>query len=156
MDLRPGLDEIVNRIFGQHVEEGVERLAQCGVQAAAVDQRTIGRAVVERFLDSGAAVAIWDRDLDLAQKTAAALQRHGRVIAVAADVTAYTDVERAHAETLQAFGRIDILVNNAGISGPNTPTWDYPLEAWRQVMAINLDGPFHCARALAPGMIAQN
>ena len=116
----------------------------------------IGRAVVERFLDSGAAVAIWDRDLDLAQKTAAALQRHGRVIAVAANVTAYDAVERAHAETLQAFGRIDILVNNAGISGPNAATWDYPLEAWRQVMAINLDGPFHCARALAPGMIAQN
>jgi 3-oxoacyl-[acyl-carrier protein] reductase len=116
----------------------------------------IGRAVVERFLDSGAAVAIWDRDLDLAQKTAAELQRRGRVIAVVADVTDYAAVERAHAETLQAFGRIDILVNNAGISGPNAPTWDYPLEAWRQVMAINLDGAFHCARALAPGMIAQN
>jgi 3-oxoacyl-[acyl-carrier protein] reductase len=116
----------------------------------------IGRAIVERFLDSGAAVAIWDRDLALAQKTAAELKARGKVAAVAADVTDYASVERARDETLKAFGRIDILVNNAGIAGPNTTTWDYPLDAWRQVMAINLDGPFHCCRAIAPLMVSQN
>ncbi|HEY8000142.1 MAG TPA: SDR family NAD(P)-dependent oxidoreductase, partial [Pseudolabrys sp.] len=116
----------------------------------------IGRAIVERFLESGAAVAIWDRDLKLAQKTAAELKSRGRVIAIAVDVTKYSDVERARNETLKAFGRVDILVNNAGIAGPNVKTWDYPLEAWRDVLSINLDGPFHCCRALAPGMIAQN
>jgi len=118
----------------------------------------IGRAIVERFLDSGAAVAIWDRDLDLARKTADALRSRGRVAAVAAvavDVTQYADVERARDATLKAFGRIDILVNNAGIAGPNVTTWDYPLEAWRSVMSINLDGPFHCCKAVAPTMIAQ-
>jgi NAD(P)-dependent dehydrogenase (short-subunit alcohol dehydrogenase family) len=116
----------------------------------------IGRAIVERFLESGATVAIWDRDLPLAKKTADELTKRGRVIAVAVDVTQYKDVERAREETLKAFGRIDILVNNAGIAGPNVTTWDYPLEAWRQVMSINLDGPFHCCRAVTPGMIAQN
>jgi len=116
----------------------------------------IGRAIVERFLDSGAAVAIWDRDLALAQQIAAALTGRGRVTAVAVDVTDYGAVERARDATLAEFQRIDILVNNAGISGPNTKTWDYPLEAWRSVLAINLDGPFHCCRALAPAMIAQN
>ena len=116
----------------------------------------IGRAIAERFLASGACVAIWDRDLALAQNTAAELQERGRVVAVAADVSAYADVERARNETLRAFGRIDILVNNAGISGPNVPTVDYPLNAWRAVMAVNLDGPFHCCRAVAPGMVAQN
>jgi 2-dehydro-3-deoxy-L-rhamnonate dehydrogenase (NAD+) len=116
----------------------------------------IGRAIVERFLDSGAAVAIWDRDLALAQKTVTDLKSRGRVAAIAADVTKYTDVERARDETLKALGRIDILVNNAGIAGPNVETWDYPLDAWRQVLSINLDGPFHCCRALAPLMIAQN
>ena len=94
----------------------------------------IGRAIVERFLDSGAAVAIWDRDLALAQKTAAELQGRGTVAAFAADVTKYADVERARDETLKAFGRIDILVNNAGIAGPNMKTWDYPVDAWRQVL----------------------
>jgi len=116
----------------------------------------IGRAIVERFLESGAAVAIWDRDLALAQKTVTELKNRGRVAAIAVDVTKYADVERARAETLKSFGRVDILVNNAGIAGPNVKTWDYPLDAWRDVLSINLDGPFHCCRALAPGMIAQN
>ena len=116
----------------------------------------IGRAIVERFLDSGAAVAIWDRDIELAKKTAAELKSRGRVTPVAVDVTNYSDVERARDETVKAFGRIDILVNNAGIAGPNVKTWDYPLDAWREVMSVNLDGPFHCCRALAPLMIAQN
>ena len=118
--------------------------------------RGIGRAIVERFLDSGAVVAIWDRDVDLAKKTAAELQKRGRILPVAVDVTNYSDVERAREETLKTLGRIDILVNNAGIAGPNVKTWDYPLDAWRSVLAINLDGPFHCCRALAPTMIAQN
>jgi 2-dehydro-3-deoxy-L-rhamnonate dehydrogenase (NAD+) len=116
----------------------------------------IGRAIVERFLDSGAAVAIWDRDLALAQKTAQELKARGRVAAVAVDVTDYEDVEGAREATLADFERIDILVNNAGIAGPNVKTWEYPLEAWRDVLSINLDGPFHCCRAVAPVMIAQN
>ncbi|MGB9295676.1 MAG: SDR family NAD(P)-dependent oxidoreductase [Pseudolabrys sp.] len=116
----------------------------------------IGRAIVERFLDSGAVVVIWDRDVDLAKKTAAELQKRGRILPVAVDVTNYSDVERAREETLKTLGRIDILVNNAGIAGPNVKTWDYPLDAWRSVLSINLDGPFHCCRALTPTMIAQN
>jgi 2-dehydro-3-deoxy-L-rhamnonate dehydrogenase (NAD+) len=116
----------------------------------------IGRAIVERFLASGAGIAIWDRDRDLAQKTAAELKGRGRVVVVAVDVTAYGDVERAREETVKAFDRVDILVNNAGVAGPNVPTWEYPLEAWHDVLSINLNGPFHCCRALAPLMIAQN
>jgi 2-dehydro-3-deoxy-L-rhamnonate dehydrogenase (NAD+) len=116
----------------------------------------IGRAIVERFLDSGAAVAIWDRDRKLADATAGELKARNRVAAVAVDVTKLAEVERARDETTAAFGRIDILINNAGIAGPNVKTWDYPPAAWAQVMAVNLDGPFHCCRALVPGMIAQN
>jgi 2-dehydro-3-deoxy-L-rhamnonate dehydrogenase (NAD+) len=116
----------------------------------------IGRAIVERFLDSGAAVAIWDRDLALAKKTAADLAKSGRVIAVGVDVTQYSDVESARDETLKALGRIDILVNNAGIAGMNTATWDYPIDEWRKVLSINLDGQFHCCKAIAPAMMAQN
>ena len=115
----------------------------------------IGRAIVERFLDSGASVMIWDRDTALAQKTAEALKGRGRVAVQGVDVTDYADVERARDATLKAFGTIDILVNNAGIAGPNVTTWDYPLDAWRQVMSINLDGPFHCCKAVAPTMLAR-
>jgi NAD(P)-dependent dehydrogenase (short-subunit alcohol dehydrogenase family) len=114
----------------------------------------IGRAIVERFLASGAAVAIWDRDKALADKAAGALR--GKVTTFAVDVTNYAEVERARDDTVKALGRVDILVNNAGVAGPNVPTWEYPLQAWRDVLSINLDGPFHCCRALAPLMIAQN
>ena len=49
-------------------------------------------------------------------------------------------------------GRIDALVCSAGITGPNTTTWDYPVDAWRQVMAVNVDGVFLCNRAIVPIM----
>ena len=114
----------------------------------------IGRAIVERFLDSGATVAIWDRDKALAEKTAGELNNRGKAIAVACDVTDLKDVERAREDTVKPFGRVDILVNNAGIAGMNTTTWEYPTEEWQQVMRVNLDGPFHCCRALVPQMIA--
>jgi 3-oxoacyl-[acyl-carrier protein] reductase len=116
----------------------------------------IGRAIVERFLDSGAAVAIWDRDSALAKKTAGEIARRGKAVAVSVDVTEFKDVARARDETVKAFGRVDILVNNAGIAGLNTTTWDYPVDEWRKVMSLNLDGQFHCCKAIAPGMIAQN
>jgi len=116
----------------------------------------IGRAIVERYLESGAAVAIWDRNRSLVDKTATELKDRGRVITFDADVANYQSVEQGRDATLAAFGRIDILVNNAGIGGPTATTWDYPLDAWRQVMAVNLDGPFHCCRAVVPQMIANN
>jgi 3-oxoacyl-[acyl-carrier protein] reductase len=116
----------------------------------------IGRAVVERLLDGGAAVAIWDRDKAFAERTAKELASRGKVIAIGVDVTDYAAVERARDETLKAFGKIDILVNNAGIAGPIAKTWEHTLDQWNQVMAINLNGPFHCCKAIVPGMIAQN
>jgi 2-dehydro-3-deoxy-L-rhamnonate dehydrogenase (NAD+) len=116
----------------------------------------IGRAIVERFLDSGAAVAIWDRDKGLADKTADELSNRGKTTAVACDVTQLAEVERARDATLKTFDRIDILVNNAGIAGPNIKTWEYPPEAWAEVMRVNLDSQFYCCRAVVPLMIAQN
>ena len=116
----------------------------------------IGRAITERFLESGAAVAIWDRDDKLAQQTVAELKGRGRVIAVKVDVTQFADIEKARDATVKELGRIDILVNNAGITGPNVTTWEYPVEAWQSVMRINLDGPFMCCKAVVPSMIAQN
>jgi 3-oxoacyl-[acyl-carrier protein] reductase len=116
----------------------------------------IGRAIVERFLDSGATVAIWDRDRALTAKAIEELQARGCVIAFDADVSDNRAVEKACNATLSAFERIDILVNNAGIGGPTSTTWEYPIDAWRDVMAVNLDGSFYCCRAVVPQMIANN
>jgi 3-oxoacyl-[acyl-carrier protein] reductase len=80
----------------------------------------------------------------------------GRVIAFDADVSNNRAVEQACGATLSAFSRIDILVNNAGIGGPTSTTWDYPIDAWREVMAVNLDGSFYCCRAVVPQMITNN
>jgi 2-dehydro-3-deoxy-L-rhamnonate dehydrogenase (NAD+) len=116
----------------------------------------IGRAIVDRFLASGARVAIWDRDRDAADKAVTELGASNRSAAFAVDVTRLDAVERARDDTLQAFGEIDILVNNAGIAGPNVPTWEYPPAAWQEVLAINLTGPFNGCRAVVPHMIARN
>jgi 2-dehydro-3-deoxy-L-rhamnonate dehydrogenase (NAD+) len=114
----------------------------------------IGRAVTERFLASGANVAIWDYDKALADKTAAALC--ASVLAVACDVTDAASVAAARDATLVKFNRVDILVNNAGITGPNGPVWEVTLADWQRVFAVNVDGPFNCCHALVPGMITQN
>lgn len=116
-----------------------------------------GRAITERFLDSGAAgVAIWDRDKPLADKTAAELESRGRAVAIATDVAELKSVERARDETLVTFGRVDILVNNAGLGGATFKTWEYPVDNWKDVMSVNIDGVFHCCRAIVPTMITQN
>ena len=116
----------------------------------------IGRAIVERLLDSGAAVSIWDRDGKVAEKTAAELKRNRQVEAIAVDVSKVAEIDAARDATVKSLGRIDILVNNAGITGPNLKTWEYPPEDWSKVMAVNLDSQFYCCRAIAPLMIAQN
>jgi 2-dehydro-3-deoxy-L-rhamnonate dehydrogenase (NAD+) len=113
-----------------------------------------GKAIVERFVQSGAKVAIWDRDIALAEKTAKALDNS--VTAIACDVGDPASVAAARERTLERFGRIDILVNNAGIAGAIAKTWETDVDDWHQVMRINLDGPFICSRAVVPLMIAQN
>jgi NAD(P)-dependent dehydrogenase (short-subunit alcohol dehydrogenase family) len=116
----------------------------------------IGRAIVARLLESGAGIAIWDRDRALAEKTAGELSNLGKVVPVVCDVTKQQEIERARDATVKALGRIDILVNNAGIAGPNVKTWEYSPDDWSQVMRVNLDSQFFCCRAVVPLMIAQN
>ena len=61
-------------------------------------------------------------------------------------------MEAALRETQASAGGIDILVNNAGIAGPNMPTWEYPVDDWRRVIDIDLNGPFVVSRAVVPLM----
>jgi 3-oxoacyl-[acyl-carrier protein] reductase len=116
----------------------------------------IGRAVVERLLEGGAAVAIWDLDEPLAREAAAELSGRGQVMAAAADVSNEDDVERARSETVKRLGEIDILVNSAGVAGQNVTVAEHPIAEWDRVIRINLRSQFLCCRALLPGMIARN
>ena len=113
----------------------------------------IGRAIAERYIASGARVAIWDLDKGFADKTVKELGQAAKAYAV--DVTNPESIDAAVKATLADFKRIDILVNNAGIAGGNAPTWELPVADWQRVMKINLDGPFYCCRAVVPTMIAQ-
>jgi NAD(P)-dependent dehydrogenase (short-subunit alcohol dehydrogenase family) len=113
-----------------------------------------GKAITERFLKSGARIAIWDRDTALAEKTARALG--AGVTPIPCDVTDDKSVAKALDATMKALGKVDILVNNAGIAGANAKTWETDVEEWRKVMRVNLDGPFICSRAVVPLMVAQN
>ncbi len=113
-----------------------------------------GRAIAERFVASGAKVAIWDNDQTLAEKTAREIG--AGVTAFKVDVTDLAAVERVRDETLKTLGKIDIFVNNAGIAGVNKTVWETDFEEWRKVLRINLDGPFICCKAIAPVMVKQN
>jgi NAD(P)-dependent dehydrogenase (short-subunit alcohol dehydrogenase family) len=113
-----------------------------------------GRAITERFVASGAKVAIWDHDHALAETTAKAIGPD--VTAFAVDVSDPAAVEKATQATLTTLGKIDILVNNAGIAGVNKTVWETDLDEWRRVLRINLDGPFICCKAIVPSMLKQN
>ena len=111
----------------------------------------IGLAIAQRLAVSGARVCLWDVDRATADAAAADI---GDAIAVTVDATDPASVDAGVQETLAAFGTIDILVNNAGISGPNVPTWEYPVEEWQKVIDLDLTGVFLCCRAVAPQMIS--
>ena len=116
----------------------------------------IGRAITERLIASGAQVAIWDFDESYLQKTTNELKDKGTVTSFRVDVTDSDGVDRAAADSAAAMGRIDILVASAGMAGPNAETWTYPVQAWKQVIDVNLNGVFHCCRSVVPFMMKQN
>lgn len=112
----------------------------------------IGLETSRRLLASGlAALTIWDRN---EQALAEASKRLGNVETRAVDVADPRSVEAAAREAHKSMGRVDILVNSAGITGPNTTTWDYPVDEWRAVIDINLNGTFFCLRSVLPIMKA--
>jgi NAD(P)-dependent dehydrogenase (short-subunit alcohol dehydrogenase family) len=114
-----------------------------------------GRAITERFLQSGASVSIWDLDAAEVAKAAGEMSKLGTVHTVGVDVSNLAQVDAATAETIARFGKIDILVGNAGIAGPNHTLWEYPLDEWRRVIEINLFGLMYTNRAVVPHMIKQ-
>lgn len=116
----------------------------------------IGYAIAARLLDSGASVSLWDRDAELLKTASQQLSVKGAVSTEAVDVADEHSVMTATESTAAKHGRIDILVANAGIAGPNHKVWDYPVDAWRQILDINLTGVFLCCRAVVPHMIRQN
>jgi 2-dehydro-3-deoxy-L-rhamnonate dehydrogenase (NAD+) len=113
----------------------------------------IGLAIAKRLLASGAIVSLWDRDKELLSDAVTQLGAGDRVSAEAVDVSESSSVAAAMNSTIERFGKIDILVANAGIAGPNHKTWEYPIDAWKKVVEVNLVGVFLCCHAVVPYMV---
>ncbi|MFZ0607901.1 MAG: SDR family NAD(P)-dependent oxidoreductase [Xanthobacteraceae bacterium] len=116
--------------------------------------RGIGLATARRLLAGGAAVALWDIDADALDKTVASLKHHGAASTAVVDVTSETSIAAAVDALVRDAGKIDILVNNAGITGGNAPLWQLEPAIWRQVVEVNLIGPYLVCRAVVPHMVA--
>jgi len=113
----------------------------------------LGYGVAQRLIASGGSVTLWDRDSEAVSKAAWSLG--AKAFALTVDVSQQPSVAKAVAATLAQARRIDALVNSAGITGPNVKLWDYPVDAWRQVMDVNLTGLFLCCREVVPQMRKQ-
>lgn len=111
--------------------------------------RGIGLATARSLQEHGARVAIWDLSPDARDPRRSGFEP---ALAQAVDVASLPSVEAAFAETLSALGQVDILVNNAGINGPVAPCWEYPPEAWEQVLAVDLNSVFYTCRTAIPHM----
>jgi 2-dehydro-3-deoxy-L-rhamnonate dehydrogenase (NAD+) len=111
----------------------------------------IGYAIARRLADRGATVALWDRDEAALEKAQAELP--AGTLTYVLEIADADAVARTAEATAKAMRRIDILVCSAGVTGPNVPTWDYPVDAWRQVIDVNLNGLFYCNRAVVPVMM---
>jgi NAD(P)-dependent dehydrogenase (short-subunit alcohol dehydrogenase family) len=112
--------------------------------------RGIGAAIARRFATEGAAVAVADIDLAAAREVAAGLPK---AVAVACDVGDPAAVEAMAVAAAAALGPVSVLVNNAGVN-----VFHAPLEMtdadWRRCMSVDLEGAWHCTRAVLPGMLA--
>lgn len=112
----------------------------------------IGRAVVARFVEEGARVAVMDR---VAARGAELRHQFGdKVIALSGDVARLADDKAAVAATVAAFGRLDVFVGNAGIFDKFATLADFPEEqlsaAFDELFAVNVKGVLFGAKAAFP------
>jgi 3-oxoacyl-[acyl-carrier protein] reductase len=112
----------------------------------------IGAAIASRLSRAGATVAFADLDGEAATTAA---KGQGSSFGIQMDVGSPASVQKAVEELVARAGRVDILVNNAGIAGAAAPLWSQDFEEWKRVFAVNVDGIFHCCRAVIGRMREQ-
>jgi glucose 1-dehydrogenase len=116
----------------------------------------IGQAIATAFAAEGAAVVVdYVGKGNAADETIKKIESAGgRAVAVDADVSDPTQVQKLVDQTVSRFGKLDILVNNAGIEFKH-PFLEFPLELWQKVIAVDLTGPWLCAQTAARQMVKQ-
>jgi 3-oxoacyl-[acyl-carrier protein] reductase len=110
----------------------------------------IGLSVATRLTAEGAKVSLWDSNQESLQR---ALASAGAIHGYPVDIADPNQVTKAMAESLAALGgQLDIMIASAGITGPNETVAEYPVDAWRRVIDINLNGLFYCNQAAVRAM----
>lgn len=105
----------------------------------------IGEACAVMLAERGAQVLVADIDSAAGERVAGAIGEAATPFTV--DVSDPDQCAAMVAAAVDTFGRLDVAVNNAGIAGPSVPVGEYPVDGWREVMAVHLDGTFYCCRA---------
>jgi 2-dehydro-3-deoxy-L-rhamnonate dehydrogenase (NAD+) len=111
----------------------------------------VGLEVASRIAAEGGKVSLWDRDAATLAKAAASIGDGVHTVQV--DVTDAAKLASAAESVYAKLGRIDVLVASAGITGPTAKLWEYPLEEWRRVIDIDVNGIFYACRAIVPQML---
>lgn len=108
----------------------------------------IGRAIAETLARDGADIVVADLDPGRSQEAVAAIQQLGRrSLNVKVNVADFNDVKAMADHVMKEWGKIDILVNNAGITRDGL-LLRMPEEDWNLVLQVNLNGTFHCTKAV--------
>ena len=113
----------------------------------------IGLGVARRILAEGGQVVLWDVDQGKLEAARAELGERAHIARL--DLTDAGAVERAAADAETALGHIDVLVCSAGVAGQNALVVDYPIDEWKRVFDINVNGLFYCNRFVARLMQAR-
>jgi NAD(P)-dependent dehydrogenase (short-subunit alcohol dehydrogenase family) len=111
--------------------------------------RGIGLMIARGFVEAGATVYISSRKADVCDRVAAELSRHGRCVALPADLSTEAGARQLAAAFAAHEQQLHILVNNAGANW-GAPLAEYPDAAWDKVLALNVKSIFHLTRALLP------
>ncbi|MFM6831425.1 MAG: SDR family NAD(P)-dependent oxidoreductase [Novosphingobium sp.] len=115
--------------------------------------RGLGRAIALRLAREGAAVAAWDLNGEGAEETAnLIIGAGGAAIGLSCNSANSVQIAEAVETTHKSLGRIGILVNNAALS-PFAKFEDITEQAWDNLIAVNLKGPFLCCQAVIPDML---
>jgi NAD(P)-dependent dehydrogenase (short-subunit alcohol dehydrogenase family) len=113
----------------------------------------IGRAAATRLAGEGARLVLVDvQEADLAATASAAAAAGGEAVAVQADVTRWSEVER-YAATARRWGGIDGFFNNAGVLGPVRPLTEYPEEEFDRVLGVNVRAVWLGLKAVGAAML---
>jgi NAD(P)-dependent dehydrogenase (short-subunit alcohol dehydrogenase family) len=108
----------------------------------------IGAATVRRLFDEGASIVAADVRTEAVDTVVSAFGGSDRIYGIGVDIANRAQVAAFVAGAVQRFGTLHGLVNSAGIRGVGT-VLDFEPEAWRQVLAVNLDGTFYVCQAFA-------